>query len=161
MDPIIASHSQLLAVNTFLVHKALDALTEEEIWRRPSDHTNSIGWMLGHMVWSRLGLTRMLGGENVQVPGGKIFDRGVQLGDRSAYPATQEIVAAYKAVNDQLKTRMETIADAELSAKAPRDFPIPDKSLRGAVAFMTFHDSYHVGQMALVVKWLGKAGLVG
>jgi uncharacterized damage-inducible protein DinB len=56
---------------------------------------------------------------------------------------------------------MESITDAELSVTAPREFPIPDKSLRGAVAFMTFHDSYHTGQMAFIVKWLGKPGLVG
>lgn len=161
MDPVIASFSPLFAVNTFLVHKALDGLTEAEVWTRPSERTNSIGWLLGHMTWSRLGLTHMLGGSVVHVPGGKIFDRGAELADRSAYPATADMVAAFKAVNEQLKARMESITDAELSAQAPRDFPIPDKSLRGAVAFMTFHDSYHAGQVALLVKWLGKPGLVG
>ena len=32
---------------------------------------------------------------------------------------------------------------------------------RGAVAFLTFHDGYHTGQIAYVRKWLGKGQLVG
>jgi uncharacterized damage-inducible protein DinB len=161
MDPIVASYSHLLAVNSVLINRALAGLSEEEIWSRPSERTNSVGWILGHLAWARLGLLRTLGGENVHVPGGKIFERGAELGDRAAYPATADLVAALKAVNERLKARMETVDDATLAAPAPRDFPIPDKSVRGAVSFLTFHDSYHVGQIAYVLKWLGKPGLVG
>lgn len=161
MDPILASYSNLLAVNSFLVNKALGGLTEEEIWTRPGARSNSIGWLLGHLTWSRLGMLRMLGGENVHVPGGKVFERGAEAADRSAYPATADLVAALKAINERLKARMATADEATLSAPAPRDFPIPDKSVRGAVSFLTFHDSYHVGQIGYVVKWLGKDGLAG
>lgn len=161
MDPILASYANLFAVNSFLVNKALDGLSDDQIWTRPSERSSSIGWILGHVTWSRLGLLRMLGGENVQVPGGKIFERGAQIADRAAYPATADLVAALKAINANLKARMETVDDAVLSATAPRDLPIPDKTVRGAVSFICFHESYHVGQMAYIVKWLGKDGLVG
>lgn len=161
MDPILASHANLFAVNSFLVNKALDGLSDDQIWTRPGERSNSIGWILGHLTWARLGLLRMLGGENVQVPGGKIFERGVELADRSAYPATADIVAALKEINAKLKARMEVVDEATLAAPSPRDFPTPDKSIRGAAAFLCFHESYHVGQIAYIVKWLGKDGLVG
>lgn len=161
MDPVLASHATLFAVNSFLVNKALGELTEEQIWTRPSERSNSVGWILGHLTWARLGILRMLGGENVPVPGGKIFERGAELGDRSAYPATADIVAALKTINEKLKVRMAEVDEATLAAQAPRDLPTPDKSVRGAVAFLCFHESYHVGQIAYVVKWLGKDGLVG
>jgi uncharacterized damage-inducible protein DinB len=161
MDPILASYANLYAVNSFLVNKALDGLSDEQVWTRPGDRSNSIGWILGHLTWARLGLLRMLGGENVPVPGGKIFERGAELADRSAYPATADLVAALREITARLKARMEAVDDATLSAPSPRDFPTPDKSVRGAVAFLCFHESYHVGQIAYVVKFLGKDGLVG
>lgn len=161
MDPILASHSQLFAVNSVLVSRALDGLTDDELWQRPGDSSNPIYWLIGHMAWSRNALLRILGGALVPIPSAKLFERGVEVADRAAYPAVGEVVASFKAVNAALKARMEAATDAELSAASPRDFPIPDKSVRGAVAFLAFHDAYHTGQVAYLRKWLGKGQLVG
>jgi hypothetical protein len=60
-----------------------------------------------------------------------------------------------------LSKRLEEIGDAELSAKCPRDFPIADKTMRGAITFLAYHEGYHVGQMAYLRKLLGKGQLVG
>ena len=40
--------AQLLDVNWNMVKKALDGLTPEEIARRPTDESNSIGWLMWH-----------------------------------------------------------------------------------------------------------------
>lgn len=161
MDPVVASHAQLLAVNATLINRALATLTDDEIWMRPGERSNSIGWLLGHVAWSRAALLRIIGGEPVNLPGGEVFARGAQASDRSAYPATADTVSVLKTVNERLKARMATMDEATLSAPSPFEVPIADKSVRGAVAFLTFHDSYHVGQIAYVLKWLGKPGLVG
>lgn len=161
MDPILASYSQLLALNSVLVGRSVDGLTDDELWQRPGDQSNPIYWLVGHMSWSRNALLRLLGGEFVKIPAAKLFERGVEVADRSAFPPFADVVAGLKAVNAALKARMEAATDAELSQASPRDFPVPDKTLRGAVAFLTFHDGYHTGQIAYVRKWLGKGQLVG
>jgi hypothetical protein len=161
MDPILASYSQLLAINSVLVARAVDGLSDEELWQHPGDHSNPIYWLVGHLSWSRNALLKLLGGEYVAIPGAKLFERGAELAERSEFPPFGDVVEGMKAVNAALKARMEAATDAELSRTSPRDFPLPDKTLRGAVAFLTFHDGYHTGQIAYVRKWLGKGRLVG
>jgi uncharacterized damage-inducible protein DinB len=161
MDPVVASHAQLLAIQSTLVNRALDRLGEEEIWRRPSETTNSVGWLVGHMAWARNGMLKALGGDPEPMPWGRSFDRGAQTADRAAYPETGEIVDALKRVNAKLRTRMEEVGDADLSAPSAVPTPSPDKTVRGTVAFLAFHDGYHVGQIAYALKLLGKPSLVG
>lgn len=161
MDPLVASHSQLLAIQSTLVSRALSALTEEETWTRPAGGVNSVGWLIGHITWARNGLLSCLGGEPETVPGAKLFERGAQLADRSAYPETTVLVETLKRVNEKLKARMESVTDAELAAASKVPTPSPDKTVRGTSAFLVFHDAYHVGQIGYAVKLLGKAGLVG
>ena len=48
-----------------------------------------------------------------------------------------------------------------MSAPAPRDFPVPDKTIRGAINFLAYHEAYHLGQMGYLRKWLGKDSLRG
>ena len=161
MDPVVASHAQLFAIQAALVSRAVEQLTEEELWRRPAPQVNSVGWILGHLTWARNALLAALGGEPEALSWADAFRRGAQDADRSAYPATEELRTRLKAINAKLKARMEAVTDAELSAPSPYPNPHPDKSLRGTLGFLSFHEGYHVGQIAYALKLLGKPGLVG
>jgi hypothetical protein len=71
------------------------------------------------------------------------------------------VVAAFDEAAEKLQQRFENLDDGTLSTPCPRDFPIADKSLAGAVTFLALHEVYHAGQMAYLRKWLGKGQLVG
>lgn len=159
MDPVVASFAPLLAVNSYLLNKSLDGLSEEEVWRRPSDHSNPILWIAGHMTWSRNGLLTLLGGVAEPLSWGPMFERYEHLRDLGAYPPQADIVGAIKRVNEKLKARMEAITDVELSAPSPRSFPNRDNTVRGAIAFLVYHDTYHLGQIAYLRRWLGYPGV--
>jgi uncharacterized damage-inducible protein DinB len=161
MDPVVASHAQLFAIQSTLVNRALASLSEEEIWRRPTAQTNAVGWLVGHIASYRNRLVLVLGGDPEPAPWADLFARGAQVADRNTYPATGEIVDTMKRINDKLKARMDAATDAELSAPSPVKTPAPDPSVRGTVAFLGFHEGYHIGQIAFVMKLLGKPGLVG
>jgi uncharacterized damage-inducible protein DinB len=161
MDPILASHAQLLAIQSTLVKRALDGLSDADVWRRPSERSNSVGWLLGHVTWARNGMLQALGGEAEPMPWGAAFARGAEAADGPARPATEEIVGALERVNRKLRARMDTVTEAELSARCPVPTPSPDPTVRGVVAFLTFHDAYHLGQIAYVLKYLGRPGLIG
>ena len=51
-------------------------------------------------------------------------------------------------------------APPELLA-APHDKPTFDGNTAGFVAFLAYHEAYHVGQVAYLRKWLGHGQLVG
>jgi hypothetical protein len=48
-----------------------------------------------------------------------------------------------------------------LSTPATRAFTPAIKTVRDQIAFMTMHDTYHVGQLGYVRKTLGLPGVVG
>ena len=70
-------------------------------------------------------------------------------------------MSVWAGAGEQLMKRYEELTGEELSAKAPRDFPVPDKTIRGAINFLAYHEAYHVGQIAYIRKLLDKSSLVG
>jgi hypothetical protein len=48
-----------------------------------------------------------------------------------------------------------------LTKNAPKGPPSFDGKISGTVAFYAFHDTYHVGQVSYLRKWLGYGQTVG
>jgi hypothetical protein len=159
MHPSIAVTVQLYGVTGFLYDKALDGLDEKALLSRPAEVTNPIVWIAGHLAYSRAGLARILGAQR-ELPWPELFARGAKGAAPEAYPDIAEIRAAWNHATTSLMERLEALGEADLAAPSPRSFPIPDKTIRGAITFGAFHESYHVGQMAYLRKWLGFPGLV-
>jgi uncharacterized damage-inducible protein DinB len=158
MDPVVGALAQLIAINDRLLGKALDGLTEEEGWRHPGD-ANPICWIVGHLTVYRNGLAKALGtGEDL--PWARFFEMKSQPDQSAGGPSLAEIRAALQGVSERLAARFEQLTDAELSAVAPRRVPIADRTVRGLIAFLAYHESYHVGQVAYLRKWLGYPGIV-
>jgi len=116
-------------------------------------------WMAAHLAHVRCSLLNMLG-QRTELPWGGRFGRG-QDPDPGSFPEIGEVLSLWQRTGQALLERFESLTSDELSQKAPRDFPIADKTLTGAIHFVAFHEGYHVGQMAYLRKWLGKESLVG
>jgi hypothetical protein len=91
----------------------------------------------------------------------EFFRKGSKGDDFSRYPKLAEVRQVWQEITPQLVQVLEAASDEQLSAPAPRDFPVADKTMRGAILFLAFHEAYHVGQMSYLRKCLGKDGLVG
>ena len=155
----IAAAADQMRVSRNLVIRSVDGLTRDELVRVPQAG-NSAVWLWAHLTNSRCGLARMLGVERrLFYP--ELFGRGSELIDPKDYPLTEEIAATWGEVTQQLTDRFEALTDDDLAGPSPRDFPLEDKSLAGTVTFLSWHEAYHVGQLAAVRKWLGKGQLVG
>jgi len=76
-------------------------------------------------------------------------------------PDVGEVLQALDDVGAAIDASLESASDAQLAAACPIKLPLPDNSMRGAVVFFGFHETYHVGQLAYLRKWLGTPGLVG
>ena len=160
MDPVIAPSAQLYAITSSRFDKALENLTDADVRKRISNDSNPMIWIVGHMAATRCSLLVMLG-KKVEHPWGDLFARGSTVDDDSEFPPLADLVSKWRETDEALKQRLEEMTDEELSADAPRDFPIEDKSIRGAINFLVYHEVYHFGQMALLKKFLGQGSLVG
>ena len=160
MDSRIALSVEQYGVSTSLFEMALDGLSEEELLQSVGDDSNPMIWLVGHLTSVRINLLNVLGHKQ-EVSWASRFNRGETIDDRSEYPPMEQMLAVWKETTAALMARLEEISDAELSAESPIGLPIPDKTVRGTISFMAYHEGYHVGQMAYLRKWLGKGSLVG
>jgi hypothetical protein len=127
--------------------------------RRLIEHGNPMIWIAAHLAWARCGMASMLG-DKPSLPLPETFGRGAVVPDEEELPQTEQVLAAWHEVSDVLTKRLTDASEAQLAATSPRSFPIADKSVLGGIAFLLYHEGYHIGQMALMRKSLGLPGLV-
>lgn len=147
----------MFKTNTGLVAKAIEGIPPEQWLRKPGHCSNHLLWVMGHLVWSRGNLLRTLGSD-FSLTWAKHFARGAKLDDQ-LYPQVDEVRGAWADVSERLTTALDAVP-AEVLAKA-HDKPTFDGKLGGFIAFLAFHETYHVGQVSYLRKWLGHGQLVG
>ena len=157
--PSVAPLAFILATNDALVERSFQDVPDADLWKRPTTHSNPMLWIFGHMVNTRAGLLRLLGGE-ADLGWGDVFNRGAELTDASGYPARERITAVSHEVNAKLYGALAALSDADLAKPATRPFTPAVKTLGDQISFLTMHDTYHVGQLAYVRKALGLPGVV-
>jgi len=148
----------MFKTNTGLVTKAAEGIPVEQWLRKPGDDSNHLLWVVGHLVVSRGYILKTLGAE-WSLAWAPLFARGAKPGEDSAYPAAEEVMKAWSDVSGRLAAVLSEVP-AEVLAK-PRDKPTFDGKVGGFIAFLAFHETYHVGQVAYLRKWLGHSQLVG
>jgi uncharacterized damage-inducible protein DinB len=154
MIPLLAPHHAVLKLNTRLYLNCLADVDDETAGRRPSGATNSLAFLALHLLDSRCYLARFIGSE-----AGHPFEallegvRGIE--EMSGFPPLAEVRAAWERVSATLADRLAALTEEEVLRESPQRFPVDDRTVLGAVAFLLQHDSYHVGQMALLRKYFG------
>lgn len=156
----IAHAAASFQMNAQLLDKSLDGLSAEEWHKRPGDSSNSLIWVAGHIVWARSRVLMLLGKEWSR-PWLSLFERGSKPGDAAGYPPLEELVAAWKEVKASLSEALEGASAEALAAPGPGKIPSFDGKLSGVVAFMAWHEGYHVGQAAYLRRWLGHGQVAG
>jgi len=160
MDSVIESVLQGMALNDQIYRSALDGLSREELNRRTGPESSPVIWIAGHLVSGRIGMASLAGIE-AEFGWQDLFKRYSKILEPSAYPEIGAIESAWSDISSRLEARLGQLTDRELNAPNPRKFPITDKTVRAALVFLLWHESYHIGQIGFLKKWLGYDSLVG
>lgn len=160
MNPRIKLIVDLYNVNQALALKSLGQAKPENLHLRPQGTGNSVYWIFAHITVSRYSLAKALG-MNESVMWGGMFELGSEPQDPAGYPSIDEIKAAFLEISDKLKRRFETVTEADLAKEPSFTIPGIEKSTAGILAFMSLHESYHVGQLAYLQRLQGGEKLVG
>jgi uncharacterized damage-inducible protein DinB len=152
--------ASIFATNDSFINRSIAGLTEDDLWHRPTEQSNPMFWLLGHVVHTRGAALRILGDE-FRTGWGDRFQRGAALQDRAAYPAFAEIERFRAETRERLASRLATVTDEQLAREAT-GHPLPNcRIVADQIAFLGLHEAYHVGQLAYVRKMLGHASIVG
>jgi hypothetical protein len=146
-------------INTDLFKKALNGIPADRLLARPSDDSNHLLWIAGHVVVHRARVLKLLGQE-WSAPWEQLFVRGAKLAEDGLYPGIEELNQQWDQVSVNLATSLAS-ASAEALAEPVAKGPTLDGKISGQISFLALHESYHVGQMAFLRKWLGFGQAIG
>lgn len=154
MDVRLEAPAAIFRLNTGLLARCLDGVTDEEIWRVRQPPANPFGFVVAHMIDARRALAGALGEPVEDQVAGAIGDaRG--LAEVSGRYAGADLVGAWAAVTGALQIGLDRAGEGLLASPPPYRVPGVEPTLLGLVVFLAQHDSYHLGQLALMRREMG------
>ena len=158
MDPRAFAVAEIFRLNTWLFHNCLTGLTDEAARMRPTVQVNSAAFVAAHVCESRVATAGWLGAA-VENPWAALVANAQGIEDTPVLPSLAEVSATWDRASDAIARQLATASPADLDGPAPHQFPVGGATLLGALGFLAQHDSYHVGQLALLRKLAGLPGM--
>ncbi len=157
-DPTVT----ILGYNTWLFGNAVKDVPQDKAGHRISENTNALDRLAGHVTIGRHGIAAMLRIEVPEVAWGPFaeFGQGIQFDGNRPVPPLADIAAHFDRVTGLLMAGLPDVPESLLDSPATFGIPGEDPTMRDQLAFMTMHETYHIGQMGLLKKDLGGKGLM-
>ncbi len=138
IQKLFASNERVFKVN-------LEGITNEESLKE-MHNCNSINWIVGHLIYTRNSITSQLGLPPVADEAMKaIYARGTIDPDLS------------KAISLDVLKKLYVDSQPQIIESLGK---ITDEVVLEQLTFMGFHEAYHIGQIGLLRKMLGKEGAI-
>lgn len=153
--PMSAAHwSRLFALNADLLLNTLDGLSEEQANSPVVPEGNTIAFLVAHVIDSRHFLTALLGYPLPNPLEASLAGARSQA-EVGTLPALPTLRAAWVAVSRHVEAVLASSDRVLLAQPCPQRLPGSDGTLDGGVAFLLQHDSYHLGQIAMLRRQHG------
>jgi uncharacterized damage-inducible protein DinB len=146
--------ARLLALNGDLLLNSLDGLTSDQASTPVTPGGNTVGFLVAHLVDSRHFIARLVGAPMAN-PVEQALAGAKSWADVRELPALPVLRTAWLDVSRHLDHALAACDRARLDAPCEQRFPGSDGTLEGALAFLVQHDSYHLGQIALLRRQHG------
>jgi len=149
----------IFKINTDLFKKTIQGIPPDRLLARPAADSNHLRWIAGHVVVHRARVLKLLGKE-WSATWEQLFVRGAKLAEDGQYPRIDELCQVWDDVSGRLAISLADASPDALAAPVSKGMTL-DGKISGQISFLALHESYHVGQMAYLRKWLGFGQAVG
>lgn len=156
----LATTIGLFNANTNLFGKAVHGVSDEGWLAQPGPESNPLLWIAGHVVVHRA-LVLRIAGIDWSAPWQGLFARGTKRVASEAYPAPGEILRAWNEVSAKLPLAFEQMTPELLRRPKFEGALSLDGTVGGTMSVLSLHESYHIGQMGYLRKWLGHGSTIG
>lgn len=135
--------------NGFVFNKTIDGISHEESLKSQDKGGNCLNWVIGHLVVTRDVLHKALGLETL------CDDKTTELYVRGSENISPENALDLKKLIELYNKSQENVMKA-MEEKDLRDNADNNKTVAG----LAFHEAYHIGQLGLLRRFLGKEGVI-
>lgn len=139
----------------------LDEISVEDSLVRPGDSGNSINWIVGHITASRDIILKLVG-QSAEFNKKETFPyrRGATEEDYQSLIPLDRILQSLDSSQKKLTDTLEKISMEQLEEKAAFFDDSDEMTLFNRLSFLHFHEAYHVGQVGLLRRNLGREGMI-
>lgn len=154
MNDRIAPLYEIMALNTRLFRNTLAGVDDASAQIRPGPEANNMTFIAVHLLDARAWMARFLGLQ-YRHPFEDELASVTSIDDVERFPELESIVTAWNDVSGRLGERLPSLTGEEIERESEQEFPIGDRSVLGGMTFLLQHESFHIGQLALLRRLLG------
>ncbi len=140
-------------------------IDHEESLKQPQSEGNCLNWIAGHILSSRTSILETLGEKPfLSEEEEKAYRRGsepLKLGDEGV--DFDKLRAGLMQSGGIIVSKLNSLEDDYMEAEIdPKEVPIPteEPTRNGLLTFLLYHEAYHVGQLGMGRRLLGKEGAI-
>jgi uncharacterized damage-inducible protein DinB len=140
-------------LNSKLFLNATAGITDEMAAIRPNDQINNVVFISAHLLDARYYISDMLDLKVVN-PFKDAFEKVTRVEESDQLPGLKTIRGNWVKLSQKLSDHLTTLPEEILNRKASFKFPVTDDTVLGAITFLISHESYHLGQLGILRKYL-------
>jgi len=140
-------------LNSKLFLNATAGITDEMAAIRPNDQINNVVFISAHLLDARYYISDMLDLKVVN-PFKDAFEKVTRVEESDQLPGLKTIRGNWVKLSQKLSDHFIEVSEAVLRREAPFKFPVADPTILGATTFLISHESYHLGQLGILRKYL-------
>jgi hypothetical protein len=146
----------LLELNKYCTKVNTEGLTHADSLVQPHGGGNCCNWVLGHIVSTRNVILNLLGEQPILSEGeASLYQRGSNpIEDGIKAHSFESLLADFDRSQEQIMSALKSVPDEDLARK------IDDETVAQKLATLHFHEAYHVGQLGLLRRIVGKEGAI-
>ena len=156
MGPLTALARRFAFNDAFLAN--LTEGFEPSDWLHRGGEANHAQWLVGHLASTRRWALRLLGVSADEEPWERHFGQKSPPTTQSDDIAPEMLLESFVKNGEVLREHMAAMS-TEATEAALFDFPDGSHSADGGLHFLHFHESYHLGQIGLIRRAVGKPGI--
>lgn len=144
-------------LNTLVLDSIIKDLKETDTLEKIGQ-SNTIGWILGHILLGRGSVLNMLKIDYQKMDDEEEYKRGSMKNNNiklDLLKALNEFKKRGTQIEEAIKNIKETILNEEINDKLPGG----GNQVKDAILFSAWHETFHIGQIDLILAALGKGGI--
>ena len=154
---ILASLKKLYDVNAYALDVNVKDISHEESLLQPGGGGNCLNWVVGHIVANRNHILSLLGEEPIW--GEEAYARYKRGSapireDGSGARPFAEMLADFVTSQGRVRDGLGRMTESRLAEQAGKE------TVGDQLAFLQFHEAYHIGQAGLLRRLAGKEGAI-
>lgn len=154
MDDRLYGIADAFRLNAGSLQRFTEDLQESD-WSFAGTNANSIAWIVGHMALYRKMIVKTLGGEVSERPWEELVKRGAAKGgDLASFH--NEMVTEFFEYAQRGSELAAHATPEQLDQSIGKKMPNGSETVLGLLSFLSFHETYHLGQLGLLRVELGK-----